>query len=231
MSAKQIVPGVYSIGLGGVNVFLVEGDDSLALVDTGLPDSADKILSAIRELGHQAQDVRHILITHLHTDHTGGLAAVKEATGATVVAHPETAAAIRAGQVWRPVQPGPGLIGKLIHRLFTSRNNPKPQAPVEVEREVADGEVVVNGIKAIHAPGHTIGHTAYLWPQQGNVLFVGDAASAMTGLGYMFIYEDLSEGQRSLARLSGLSFEVACFSHGKALVGGASARFRERFAG
>jgi len=230
MSAKQIVPGVHSIALGGVNVFLVEGDDGLTLVDTGMPDSADKILAAMHGLGRQAQDVRHILITHLHTDHTGGLAAIKEATGATVVAHPATAAAIRAGQVWRPVQPGPGMLSKLIHRLFTSRNKPKPQSPVAVEREVADGEIVVNGIKAIHTPGHTVGHTSYLWPQHGGVLFVGDAASAMLSLGYMFIYEDLAEGQYSLSKLSGLSFEVACFSHGKALIGGAAARFRERFA-
>jgi hypothetical protein len=39
-------------------------------------------------------------------------------------------------------------------------------------------------------------------------------------------YEDLDEGERSLRRLSALDFQVACFGHGKAIVGEAAARFR-----
>ncbi len=103
--------------------------------------------------------------------------------------------------------------------------------PVPVEHEVGDGEVLpFGGLCAVHTPGHTAGHVALLLPRGGGVLFVGDAASHMTHLGMSLIYEDVAEGRRSLAKLAALDFEVACFSHGRAMVGGADRRFRARWA-
>ena len=100
-----------------------------------------------------------------------------------------------------------------------------------VEHEVGDGEVLpFGGLRAVHTPGHTAGHLALLLPRDGGVLFVGDAASHMTHLGMSMIYEDVAEGRRSLAKLAALDFEVACFSHGRPMVGGADRRFRARWA-
>jgi len=61
---------------------------------------------------------------------------------------------------------------------------------------------------------------AFLWPQHGGVLIVGDAAANVVRLGYPPVSEDLEEAKRSLAWLARLEFEVACFGHGKAIVGG-----------
>ncbi len=66
---------------------------------------------------------------------------------------------------------------------------------------------------------------ALLWPSH-RVLFVGDAAANMMGLGLSLGYEDLELGKRSLARLATLDFEVACFGHGAPIKRGASARFQ-----
>jgi hypothetical protein len=43
------------------------------------------------------------------------------------------------------------------------------------------------------------------------------------------LYEDYALGLRSLAKLAALEFEVAVFGHGKAMVGGASGRFRRKW--
>lgn len=229
MTPKQIVPHVYAIPLGMVNAFLIDAD-GLILIDTGIPGSADKILQAVGELGKQPSDIRHILATHCHADHTGGLAALKAATGAPAYMHPADAAMVRRGESMRPAQPAPGLIFKIVVGLFMRGGSTRVEA-AEIEYEVQDGQELdlAGGLKAIHAPGHCAGQLTFLWPQHGGVLFAADAASNMFGLGWSIIYEDLEEGKRSLARLAALDFEVACFGHGKAIVGKAAERFRQKW--
>lgn len=230
MTATEIVPHVYAISLGVVNAFLLEGDD-LTLIDTGIPGSAGKILEAVHSLGKRPQDIDQILLTHCHADHTGSLAALKRETGAPAYMHPLDAALVRRGETMRPVNPAPGLVYKIIFHLFMKRRGPMKVEPAEIEHELQDGEELslAGGLQAIHVPGHCAGQVAFLWPQQGGVLFAGDTATNMIRLGYPPIFEDLAEGQRSLARLAGLDFEVACFGHGKAIVGRAAGKFRQKW--
>ncbi|MDQ2693379.1 MAG: MBL fold metallo-hydrolase, partial [Chloroflexota bacterium] len=102
MAVQQVVPGLYLINLGFVNAYLLQGHQGLTLVDTGVPGSADKILEAVSDLGKQPGDVKQILITHLHGDHVGSLAALKQATGAPAYMHPADATLVRQGQISRP---------------------------------------------------------------------------------------------------------------------------------
>ncbi|MFD1734272.1 MBL fold metallo-hydrolase [Deinococcus malanensis] len=86
----RLVPGLHQLSLGIVNVFLLEHDSSLVLIDTGVAGSEDVILNAVRTLGHTPTDVHHIIVTHFHPDHSGSLAALKVVTGARVYMHPLT---------------------------------------------------------------------------------------------------------------------------------------------
>jgi glyoxylase-like metal-dependent hydrolase (beta-lactamase superfamily II) len=227
---KQIVPGVYAIPLGPVNAFLIDEPGNLTLIDTGIPNSSQKILQAVQEIGRRPADVRHILVTHCHTDHSGSLAELKQATGAPAYMHPADAAMVRLGRTTRPMTPSPGLIPRLMVALFM-RAAPTTILPTAIEYEVNDGAElpVAGGIKAIHAPGHCAGQLVFLWPRHGGVLFAADTASHMIRLGFSFIYEDLAEGQRSLTKVASQEFEVACFGHGSAIVGGAANQFRQKF--
>jgi glyoxylase-like metal-dependent hydrolase (beta-lactamase superfamily II) len=90
---------------------------------------------------------------------------------------------------------------------------------------------VAGGVRALGTPGHTVGHLAFLWPGDGGVLFVGDAANNVNRLGFSPIYEDLGQGLESLRRLGQEGFETACFAHGDAIVGGAAAQFRKEWGG
>ena len=82
MAIKQLVQGLY-IMRGPVNVYILETADGLAVLDTGFPGSAPKILDGIHALGRRPDEVRHILLTHAHPDHMGSAAALKRATGST----------------------------------------------------------------------------------------------------------------------------------------------------
>jgi glyoxylase-like metal-dependent hydrolase (beta-lactamase superfamily II) len=230
MSPRQIVNGVYQLGLGGVNVFFVETGGGLVLIDTGIKAGAERIGGALRELGRGPQALRGIIVTHLHGDHVGGLAAVKEHTGAEVWMHPADAALMRDGVRGRALEPGPGLVRTMLVRAV-GRRAVRSGAPVAVEHEVQDGETLpFAGLTAVHTPGHTAGHLALLLPRAGGVLFAGDAATNIVRLGVGPIYEDVAEGRRSLEKLAALEFDVALFSHGRPLRPRAGERFHARFA-
>jgi glyoxylase-like metal-dependent hydrolase (beta-lactamase superfamily II) len=206
------------------NAFLIAGDEP-TLVDCGPPAAPPKVLSTLPLPAMRATDIRHLAVTHCHTDHTGQLAGVARITGATVYAHPVDALVIRAGAE-RARGTAHGLVGRLM--LAMSRKPSVAEAgPVGVELE--DGQEVPGaGLRCLFTPGHTMGHVSYLWPGR-RVLFVGDAAANMLHLlGIAPINEDLERARASFRRLAELVFDVACFGHGSPITGRAAERFRRK---
>ena len=121
--------------------------------------------------------------------------------------------------------PAPGLLNLILFHLLVKDLLPVP--PTKVDRCVVDGETLheLDGLQVIHTPGHSAGQIAFFWPQEGGLLFVGDAAANTLGLRLAISYEDLPLGKRTLARLAGLQFAIACFGHGKTLFNGAAGKF------
>lgn len=227
MAAEEIVPGVYRIAMAYVSAYLIAGEE-LALIDSGLPRRQSAILAAVRQMGRQPSDLKHIAVTHHHVDHTGSLAALAAATGARVYVHPADAPIVRGER--EPPGPNPsGPLGRLLSPLVV-RLGPSRAEPAPVHQEVQDGETLplAGDLKAIHTPGHTPGHMAFLWEER-RVLFVGDAAGNLLGrLGPPFgmFTEDMARARESIRKLAALEFDVACFGHGRVLKGRASAEFR-----
>jgi len=229
---QQVTEHVYAVDAGALSIFLIILPGGLTLIDAGFPGSMALIDEAVRSLGRRPDEIHDILGTHCHPDHAGALAEIKAATGARLWMHPADAALVRTGQAFRPWKPSPGLKNRVFVRLVIKRS-PQTCEPVEVDREVLPGETipVAGGIKAVGTPGHTVGHLVFLWPGDGGVLFVGDAANNVGQLRLSPIYEDLAGGRESLRRLGEEEFETACFAHGAPIVGGASAVFRSKWGG
>jgi glyoxylase-like metal-dependent hydrolase (beta-lactamase superfamily II) len=185
---------------------------------------------AVRSLGRDPEDIRDILVTHCHPDHAGGLAEIVSATGARVWMHPADAELVRSGTAFRPYQVTPGAENQAFVDEVIS-HSPATYEAVSVQEEILPGEEIpiAGGIIALGAPGHTAGHLVFLWSGDGGVLFLGDAAKNVNGLVPCPIYEDLAQGLESLRGLGGHDFEVACFAHGDAIVGGAAKVFGQRW--
>jgi glyoxylase-like metal-dependent hydrolase (beta-lactamase superfamily II) len=229
LTAHPIIKGLYVIPVGPVNTFLLDAKDGCVLIDTGFPNSAKSVLRAIGKLGKRASDIRHIVLTHAHPDHIGSAGALKRATGAEVYAPSVDEAIIARGTGFRRMFPAPGLRNQMLFRMFIGRV--QAVEPVRIEHQVDGGQVlpIAGGIKAVPAAGHCAGQLAFLWPQDGGVLFAADACANMMGLDWSVGYEDIEEGRRTLKRLADLQFQTACFGHGKAIIRDAAGKFRKKW--
>jgi glyoxylase-like metal-dependent hydrolase (beta-lactamase superfamily II) len=230
---EAVVPGVHRIKLGIVNAYLLDAEDGLTLIDTGMAQTRPLLLRAIAAAGRRVEDIRRILVTHAHPDHTGALAWLKRASGARVYMHPDDAELVRQGRALRPVRPPPHAVYRVVVPLAMWAV-PRRVEPAGTDQPVRDGELldVAGGMRVVGFPGHSAGQVGYLWERHGGVLFAGDVAANQLGrLGVAIVYEEYAQGLRDLARLASLDFDTVCFGHGPPIMGGAAAAVRRRWGG
>jgi glyoxylase-like metal-dependent hydrolase (beta-lactamase superfamily II) len=215
----EVADGVFEIGILFVHAHLVVVDDGVVLVDTGLPGRSARIDQALGEARKAIGDVRTILLTHWHADHTGNAEDLRRRSGGRVVAH-----AIDAGVITGAAPIPLNAVQRLGARLT---GTPKP-VPVD-EALSEDGPFSVPGFTAIHTPGHTAGHVSFLLDRGGGVLFTGDAAAGgRRGVRRTprLLTNDDAAARASVARLAEARFDVAVFGHGRAVRGRAVDGFK-----
>jgi hydroxyacylglutathione hydrolase len=152
---------MFTVGPVQENCFILRQKDSgtALIVDPG--EEADRLLSAVDELG--IDKVEAILVTHTHFDHVGAVAPVARATGAPVYC-PELEREVLANIMDYVPWPGFG-----------------PFESYEADHTVAGGETLeLAGMKVevLFTPGHSPGHVTYALRDEralfsGDVLFQG----------------------------------------------------------
>ncbi len=152
-----------------IAAYLIEGPEGPVLIETGPGSTLAKLRSKLSALGFAPEQVRHVLLTHIHLDHAGA-AGWWASQGATVYLHPKGA----------PHLIDPSRLIRSATRIYGDRMDSLwgEILPIPAERvvEVQDGQILsVAGLKirAWDTPGHANHHLAY---QLGKVLFSGDAA-------------------------------------------------------
>lgn len=223
---ETIATGVHQVSGAAVNSFIVDGDEGVVLIDTGLPKRQSSVVDALGSIGRTVDQVIAILLTHSHADHMGGAAALKRSTSAPIFASRGDAPAIR-GEA--PI-PHPPVLDRLPFIKPLYRLLPGP-ASVAVDHIVDGGDALPSDFTAIDTPGHTPGHMSYLLDRDGGVLFVGDAAVGSKGKAVKrgWMNRSTPDFDASLARIAGFDFDTACFGHSGPLRSGAADAFR-RFA-
>jgi glyoxylase-like metal-dependent hydrolase (beta-lactamase superfamily II) len=197
-----------------INSFaLSDPDGGVTVVDAGLKyrPARTRLLAGLSEIGAGPEDVRRVVITHAHPDHTGGLAAFLALTGgAEVLVYEREAVYLRDGRSPRTTR------GK-------TRTFPKVAETTEFQHD----SLLPGGLRAVHTPGHSPGHTALLHEDTG-VLMTGDAVMNLRGVRYApaFLCTDPDRNRSSADALADLDFEVAAFAHGPELRRGARAAVR-----
>jgi glyoxylase-like metal-dependent hydrolase (beta-lactamase superfamily II) len=175
--ATEIAPGVLEIDtlLGGwtrvTAGYLVEGPE-LTLIETGSQTSVPALLAALADLGVDASGLAHVVVTHIHLDHAGGVGDVAAAFPAATV-HVHEKGARHLVDPTRLVDSAALVYGDLLDSLY-GRLTATDAARVHV---LEDGEELRVGpdrvLTTIDSPGHAKHHLA-LHDSVSGLLFVGD---------------------------------------------------------
>ena len=170
----------------GMRCLLVEHDDGLVLVDTGLGNKEDaKFLDiygvenagaggrtlledGLAALGHRPEEVRVVVDTHLHFDHAGGNTYRDEA-GAVRVAFPNARYVVHRGEYEYATHANERTAGSYLPPNFV------PVAEARRFDLVGDGAEVVSGVRLLATPGHTPHHQSVVVESAGETLcFLAD---------------------------------------------------------
>ncbi len=222
---SKIAEGVYRIPARRANTYLVEAPGGMVLVDTGLPGSEKRILRAIRKLGHKPSDVKLVLLTHRHQDHTGSAAALKKETGAALASHPFEKPYV-AGTLMVSMPNAWNFNGRMVKKLATGAHlilrlfRIMTYHPVRVDK-AADEESVLEEVgldgSIVWTPGHTKGSVT-LFLNQPRVAIIGDLLRSKHGkLVQPLLLESIPQTVASVDRLLELQPELICPGHGKPL--------------
>ncbi len=175
---------VIPVGYLQENCYIAYDEDKVAVViDPG--DEGQKLVEAIRNRG---LDVRYILLTHGHFDHTGAVMEIKNEFGAKLCVSGEDAEMLTDPQL-----------------SLAMRQRWKPE-DISIDWLLSDGDVIEAGkmrFEVIATPGHSKGSVTY---RCENVLFTGDTLfqgdCGRTDL-YGGSYEQIKASLRRLADLEG----------------------------
>ena len=143
----HIAGNIYYVGTEGLGAYLFTGPKGHVLLDGATPPGASIIEANIAKLGFKLNDVKILLNSHAHFDHSGGLAQLKKDTGAQLAVMEGDVSAIEGG-----------------FYLGSEDNKAMGAPPVKVDRVLKDGDkVVLEGIEltANLTPGHSKGCTSW----------------------------------------------------------------------
>lgn len=154
-----------------VYTYLIEHPKGLVLVDTGQKHGApsivreeDKVVNRLGEIGYTPDDIKYVIMTHLHVDHAAYMSQFPKAT--FIVRKEELRAA------WWPEECEHGY----VYEHYKDTREYRFLEPADDE----DFDVFMDGsVICIDTKGHTRGHQSVIVRLNGagNVVLVGDAAS------------------------------------------------------
>lgn len=221
---RQITSDIYMLeNVGSAPAFLLVLQDGFTLIDTGMPGKTKSLISQLEENNYALSDLRMIVLTHCHTDHTGGVAELVKRSRAKLIAHQDEIPYILQN---KPL-PANSLFQRvgfwIFDRIFKTHID-------HVDVAVKDGDVIdaLGGLQVIHIPGHTPGSIALYQPER-KIMFCGDIIfnERKITLPPKFFNADTTQVQEAARRLVEYPIDIACVGHGEPILKDAGDRIRE----
>ena len=202
--AKSICDRVYAVGGSGLSapedayVYMINAGSELVMIDAGVGQGKKGIEENIRSMGWQPAQVWHIIATHCHIDHIGGLYAWKEQYGPKIIAHELDRAGIEGQN----------------DRLTAAGMYGVAYKPVRVDLLLKSEEETMRlgdlDFHFVHTPGHTPGSICvYIDTKDGRVLFGQDIHGPFSDSWGSY----MGEWRQSMKKLLQLKADVLCEGH------------------
>lgn len=173
----KLTQHIYLIGSGCIgisnpgdcNVYAIESQGNVAVIDCGLSSSAQTLLSNLEADGLSADKIQALFLTHAHPDHTGSVAAFRN-LGIPIWSGPLTSEILQNGMD-RCYN-----MDAVTDNAF--RNFLKQVPRSRVDHTLNNGQIVTLGdctLEAIHTPAHSPDSVCYLLRADNKrYLFTGD---------------------------------------------------------
>ena len=191
---ERVRPGVWSIPvpipmnpLRYVLVYAFETDQGIYIVDAGwnTDEAYDTLCAGLVTAGASVDDVRGVMVTHIHPDHYGLAGRVRETSGAWVALHPADAALIpdryeeperlleRVAVILREQGAPPEELENLTYASMPVRKWVSLVKPDVLLEDGDKPEVPGWDLQAIWTPGHSPGHLCF-WEPRHRLMLTGD---------------------------------------------------------
>lgn len=158
-------------GLSAITAaYLVVGPKGPILIETGPGSTLNTLLNQIRQHGFEPEQIKHVLVTHIHLDHAGA-AGWWAQKGAQIYVHSFGARHLISPE--KLMASAKRIYGNMMETLWGEML----PAPADRVTEVFDNDVLeVAGlsIKALETPGHARHHHVFVLD---DIAFTGDAAA------------------------------------------------------
>lgn len=207
--------------------YMIRARSGVIMVDAGMDTDGADVKAGLAAMQAAPADVRAILLTHWHNDHTAGAKWIQEQSGAPVFYHRDdeqyfTGAAGATGmRKWLSDQiPEVGVMVLAKGLLGES-----PPRPVAADRFVKDGDVLLDDFDVIATPGHTGGHVSYFYRPE-RALFAGDALAVIDGrIRFMArpVTLDVAAARSSMSRCLSFAPALVCPGHREPLINNVAA--------
>lgn len=149
--------------------FLIESGDGPVLIETGPHSTFKNLESSVNEIGYKIDEIKHVLLSHIHFDHAGAAWALAK-QGAKIYLHPRGARHMA----------DPSKLYESAKRIYKDKMDSLwgRLEPIKKDHlfQIPDKEPLkIGGLSflAHHTPGHAVHHIAW---QLEDILFTGDVA-------------------------------------------------------
>jgi glyoxylase-like metal-dependent hydrolase (beta-lactamase superfamily II) len=158
-----------------VNAYLVKLPGRLILVDAGtgvlFGPTLNKLPASLKAAGVEPEQITDILVTHVHTDHTGGLMDGSRRVFPNAIIHLDK----REIAFWLDPQNEAKAPAGAKSFFQQARASVEPYLQAKQVQTFDGATEIFAGVRSVPAPGHTPGHTFYKLESQGaTIMFWGD---------------------------------------------------------
>lgn len=192
--------------------YLIRDGNAVVLIETGPGSTLSTLEAALAAEGLSTRDVTHVLVTHIHLDHSGAAGFLAK-QGAQIYVHPNGAAHLVNPE--KLIASATRIYGEKMDQLW-GEILPVPQNQLTVPNDAE--EIVIGNLRflPINTPGHAEHHYSYLFE---DVCFCGDVGGVRIP-GYVYLRAPMPPPElhfgrwhESIARLKALKFSRIAPTH------------------
>jgi glyoxylase-like metal-dependent hydrolase (beta-lactamase superfamily II) len=210
-------------GIGNVPYLVEERPNDLTLIDTCFMSELPKLEAYLDSAGYRMGDIKRIILTHVHVDHTQAANEIKKKGGgrpkiyshwadAAYLAHNPPYQGPPSNQTIQDILKRIGVTMEDVVKKFGSLE----REAVIVDEQLQDGDLV-ESLKVIHTPGHTPGHISLYSEKQGIIFGADFLLKSVFGFDGLFISSgdsiDPMTAFISARRISQIKFDKLLLSH------------------